>query len=504
MTETGEAQHVIRARHEKLRKLHQLGIEPYGYRFEPSCGVAEAKRAFLDGEETELSNCRLAGRIRSLRRQGKTTFGDIEDRSGKIQVYFRQDVIGHPGYELVQLLDLGDWVGVEGEVFRTRTGEVTLRAESIELLAKTIRPLPFGKEEKDETGQLVIHSGFSDVESRYRQRYADLAVHAEVRELFIVRTRVLQEIRRYLDGLGFLHVETPILQPIYGGATARPFKTYHRTLDTELYLRIADELYLKRLIVGGLERVYEIGKVFRNEGTDRTHNPEFTMLELYQAYADYQDMMELTERLLHHVAVEVTGSSRVRYEDATIDFEPPWKRMSWHEALERYGSIPASRLTGEGLRQAALDAGVEDADTKGRAALLDGLFKVLVEDNLSGPVIIYDYPVELSPLAKHKRDGETTLTERFEVFVAGGELANAFSELNDPFEQRARFEAQVRMREEEGWEEAHQIDEDYIAALEYGMPPTGGMGLGIDRLIMVLTDRTAIRDVILFPTLRSE
>jgi lysyl-tRNA synthetase class 2 len=350
----------------------------------------------------------------------------------------------------------------------------------------------------------VIHSGFSDVESRYRQRYADLAVHADVRELFIARTRVLQEIRRYLDGLGFLHVETPILQPIYGGATARPFKTYHRALDTELFLRIADELYLKRLIVGGLERVYEIGKVFRNEGIDRTHNPEFTMLELYQAYADYQDMMELTERLLHHVAVEVTGSSRVPYGDAIIDFKPPWKRMSWHEALARYGSISVSRLTGDDLRQAALDAGVEEADTKGRAALLDGLFKALVEDHLTGPVIIYDYPVELSPLAKHKRGGETTLTERFEVFVAGGELANAFSELNDPFEQRARFEAQARMREEEGWEEAHQVDDDYITALEYGMPPTGGMGLGIDRLIMVLTDRASIRDVILFPTLRPE
>ncbi len=504
MTETGEAQHVIRARQEKLQRLRELGIEPYAYRFKPSCSAADAKLAFLnDGEATEV-NCRLAGRIRSLRPHGKTTFGDIEDRSGKIQLYFRRDVLGERGYQLAQLLDLGDWIGVEGQVFRTRTGEVTVRVERIELLAKTVRPLPFGKEETDEAGQSVIHGGFSDVESRYRQRYADLAVHADVRELFVTRTRVVQEIRRYLDGHGFMHVETPVLQPIYGGATARPFKTYHRALDTELFLRIADELYLKRLIVGGLERVYEIGQVFRNEGIDRTHNPEFTMLELYQAYADYEDMMELTEGLLNHVAVEVTGSSEVIYQGEAIDFKPPWKRMSWYEALEHYGAVPVSRLSGEGLRQTALEAGVEDADTKGRTALLDGLFKVLVEDKLVGPIIIYDYPVELSPLAKHKRGGETTLTERFEVFVAGGELANAFSELNDPFEQRERFEAQVKMREEEGWEEAHQIDEDYITALEYGMPPTGGMGLGIDRLIMVLTDRSSIRDVILFPTLRPE
>jgi lysyl-tRNA synthetase class 2 len=314
----------------------------------------------------------------------------------------------------------------------------------------------------------------------------------------------LREIRRFLDDRGFLHVETPILQPVYGGATAQPFKTFHRALESELYLRIADELYLKRLIVGGLERVYEIGQVFRNEGIDRTHNPEFSMLELYQAYADYHDMMDLTEALVHHVVREVKGSSVATYEGKELDFAPPWPRLAWYEALERHGKLSAADLDVEGLRAAARDAGVEDADEKGKAALLDGLFKVLVEDELSGPIIIYDYPVELSPLAKHKRGGDTTLTERFEVFVAGRELANAFSELNDPFEQRARFEAQVRMREEEGWEEAHQVDEDYITALEYGLPPTGGMGLGIDRLVMVLTDRSSIREVILFPTLRPE
>jgi lysyl-tRNA synthetase class 2 len=504
MTETGEAQHVIDARRDKLRRLRELGVEPYAYRYEPSCTAAGAISGFLDADETTGINCRLAGRVRSLRTHGKTTFVHIEDLSGRIQVYFRRDILGEDGYELVKILDLGDWIGVEGEVFRTRTDEITLRAEQVQLLAKTVRPLPFGKEETDESGESVVHSGFADVEGRYRQRYADLAVHPDVRELFVTRTRVVQEIRRFLDDRGFLHMETPVLQPIYGGATANPFKTYHRALDTELYLRIADELYLKRLIVGGLERVYEIGKVFRNEGIDRTHNPEFTMLELYQAFADYEDMMEVTEALVHHVVTKVAGSTEVTYQGETIDFKPPWQRIGWHAALERYGGVNAAELDTEGLRQAALDAGVEDAEERGRAALLDGLFKALVEDHLTGPTIVYDYPVELSPLAKHRRDGDASVTERFEVFVTRHELANAFSELNDPFEQRQRFEAQVRMREEEGWEEAHQIDEDYIVALEYGMPPTGGMGLGIDRLVMILTDRASIREVILFPTLRPE
>ncbi|UCC48381.1 MAG: lysine--tRNA ligase [Gemmatimonadota bacterium] len=503
MTETGEAQHVIRARREKVEQLREMGIEPYAYRYEPTTCAEAAVRDYLTVGEQSTVNVRLAGRVRSLRFHGKTTFAHLEDRTGKIQVYFRRDVLGEAVYRVVRLLDLGDWIGVEGALFRTRTGEITVRADELQLLAKTLRPLPFGKEETDESGGFVIHSGFADLESRYRQRYADLAVHPKVRARFVVRTRVLREIRRFLDDRGFLDVETPILQPIYGGATAKPFKTHHRALDAELYLRIADELYLKRLIVGGLERVYEIGKVFRNEGTDRTHNPEFSMLELYQAYADYEDMMELTEALVHHVVVEVTGSSTVSYQGRQLDFRPPAPRLSWHEAVRKYGSVDASQLEGRALRAAALEAGVEDADAKGRAALLDGLFKTLVEEHLTGPVIIYDYPVELSPLAKHKRGGDSDVTERFELYVASWEIANAFSELNDPFEQRERFEAQVRMREE-GWEEAHQIDEDYLTALEYGMPPTGGMGLGIDRLVMLLTDSASIREVILFPTLRPE
>jgi len=504
MTDTGEARHVIEARREKLRRLAELGVEPYAYGYEPSCSTESAIGDFVAmGEETSVE-CRLAGRIRSLRPHGKTTFAHLEDRTGKIQVYFRKDQLGDEKYELVQALDLGDWIGVSGALFKTRTGEITLKAGEVELLAKTVRPLPYGKEEEDESGEVVVHSGFTDVESRYRQRYADLAVHPDVRELFITRSRAVREIGRFLDDRGFLHVETPILQPIYGGAMAQPFKTYHRALETELYLRIADELYLKRLVVGGLERVYEIGKVFRNEGIDRTHNPEFTMLELYQAYADYEDMMELTESLIVHVINEVTSSTALTYQGQELDFNPPWPRLAWYEAMQKHGALDAQTLGEEALRSAALEAGVEDADEKGRAALLDGLFKVLVEDHLMGPVIIYDYPVELSPLAKHKRGGDRALTERFEVFVGGHELANAFSELNDPFEQRERFESQVRMRDEEGWQDAHQVDEDYLAALEYGLPPTGGMGMGIDRLVMILTDRASIRDVILFPTLRPE
>jgi len=504
MIETGDAQHVLAARREKLVRLRELGIEPYAYRFEPSTDAEEAKQAFLDAAEAEGVRARVAGRVRSLRGHGKTTFADLEDLSGRIQLYLRLDVLGEEGYELVGLLDLGDWIGVEGELFRTRTGEITVRVEELELLAKTLRPLPYGKEETDEGGERLVHSEFSDIESRFRQRYADLAVHPEVRELFVTRSRIVQAMRGFLEARGFLDVETPILQPIYGGATAEPFTTYHRALETQLYLRIADELYLKRLIVGGLERVYEIGKDFRNEGIDRTHYPEFSMLELYQAFADYMDMMDLTEALVHRVVVEVKGGTTISYQGEEIDFQPPWPRLTWFGALEEYGSLSRDRVEGGDLRQLAIEAGVEGADEKGRTALLDGLFKVLVEDHLKGPVIIYDHPVELSPLAKHKRGGDTGLTERFEVYVAGHEIANAFSELNDPAEQRERFQAQARMREEEGWEEAHRLDEDFLTALEYGMPPTGGMGLGVDRLVMLLTDRASIREVILFPTLRPE
>ncbi len=503
MTETGDAEHVIRARHEKLARLRELGIEPYGYRYEPTGTASEALKAFIDSGEEDGPRVKLAGRIRSLRPHGKTTFADLEDRSGRIQIYLRRDALGDADSELVELLDLGDWIGVEGEMFRTRSGEATLRAEGLELLSKTLRPLPYAKEHVDESGGAIVHGGFADIESRYRQRYADLAVHPEVRDIFVRRARVVSVMRDFLNSRGYLEVETPILQPIYGGATANPFKTFHKALETELYLRIADELYLKRLIVGGLERVYEIGKDFRNEGVDRTHFPEFTMLELYQAYADYSDMMELAEALIHQVVSACCESTEVKYQGQELDFTPPWARLSWCEALEQHAGLRLVDLKDEALRAAAIEAGVDDVKAKTRASALDGIFKAHVEHKLVSPTFIYDYPIELSPLAKRKRDGDSALAERFELFVNGTEIANAFSELNDPVEQRDRFEAQRRMQEE-GFEEAHRIDKDFLRALEYGMPPTGGMGIGVDRLLMFITDQPSIRQVILFPTLRPE
>jgi len=369
-------------------------------------------------------------------------------------------------------------------------------------LSKSIRPLPYGKvEEDEETGQRVVHSGFSDIQQRYRQRYADLAVHPEVRDVFVTRARVVSAMRRYLDELGYIEVETPILQPLYGGATARPFTTHHNVLDMRLYLRIADELYLKRLIVGGLERVYEIGKDFRNEGMDRTHNPEFTMLEFYEAFADYHGMMDRVEALLGHVAEAATGGLVTEFEGARIDLSPPYRRVTFLGALAEAG-VDAAEMEDAALRSAAARAGVEDTASMTRPKLLDELFGALVEPTLQDPVFVMDYPRELSPLAKAKR-GDPSLTERFELYIAGREIANAFSELNDPFDQRDRFEAQARLRAA-GDEEAQMLDEDYLRALEYGMPPTGGVGIGLDRLVMLLTGQPSIRDVILFPTMRPE
>jgi lysyl-tRNA synthetase class 2 len=388
-------------------------------------------------------------------------------------------------------------------VFRTRKGEVTVRAEALELLAKSLRPLPMGKQEVDAvTGERRVHGGIADVEQRYRQRYADLAVNPDVREVFVTRARVVSALRRFLDARGFIEVETPVLQPLYGGASARPFVTHHNALDMPLYLRIADELYLKRLIVGGLDRVYEIGKDFRNEGIDRTHNPEFTMLEFYQAFADYDEMMTVVEEMLGYVMDEVGGGrTELEFEGRSIRFRPPFERLPFVQALARFGDVDASADVNT-LRARARAAGVEEVPSMSRAKLLDELFKELVEPNLHDPVFITDHPRELSPLAKPKR-GNPQLVERFELIVAGREIANAFSELNDPFDQRERFEAQVRMRQG-GDEEAQPLDEDYLRALEYGMPPTGGVGIGVDRLVMLIADQASIRDVILFPTLRPE
>lgn len=507
---TEELNQVLKVRREKLARLREEGIEPFAWSFHrdhlSSDALAAHEAAEADGtvaDGADSGTVRVAGRIVSWRSHGKSAFAHIEDAAGRIQVYFRLNVLGEERFRQLELLDLGDWIGIVGPVFRTRTREVTVRAEEWELLAKSLRPLPFGKEEKDpETGQRIVHSGFTNREARYRQRYADLAVNPDVREVFRVRSRIVSELRRFLDDRDFLEVETPVLQPLYGGAAARPFTTHHNALDTRLYLRIADELYLKRLVVGGLERVYEIGRDFRNEGIDRSHNPEFTMLEFYQALADYRDMMEVTEDLLRHVVTAVTGGTVVKAEGETIDFGPSFTRLPFVDGLAAALGADPMELDDDELRRHAKAAGEEDVDGDTRPRLLDRLFGALVEPDLVQPTLVTDYPVELSPLAKpHRKDPR--LTERFELFVAGRELANAFSELNDPEDQRRRFEAQADLRDA-GDEESQPLDEDYLRALEYGMPPTGGVGIGVDRLVMLVTGESSIRDVILFPTLRPE
>ncbi len=499
--------YVRQDRLEKLAALRRAGIEPYAYAFDVTHSTAAARAAFEAQADPASApeagaRVRVAGRLLALRSHGKTVFADLTDREGKIQLYFRADILGQERFSVIDLLDAGDWLGIEGTLFRTRSGELTVRVTQLELLAKSVRPLPLGKEEIDAaTGDRRVHGGFADTEQRYRQRYADLAVNPEVRRTFMVRSRIVTVLRRLLDERGYLEVETPVLQPLYGGASARPFITHHNALDMPLYLRIADELYLKRLIVGGLERVYEISKDFRNEGIDRTHNPEFTMLEFYEAFADYEDMMRLVEHMLATVVREVTGGARLETHGRVLDFTPPFARVGYLQALREAG-VEARSASDAELKRAAASAGVDDASSLSRPRLLDELFKTLVEPKLDGPVFVTDYPKELSPLAKPKR-GDGTLVERFELFVTGRELANAFSELNDPFDQRERFEAQARLRQA-GDDEAQLLDEDYLRALEYGMPPTGGVGMGIDRLTMLIADEVSIRDVILFPTMRPE
>jgi len=508
---TEDLNQVMKIRLEKLELLQERGIRPFAYRFDRTHEAQEAHSLFQGEEDRGAldeaglgTSVRVAGRLKSFRGHGKSAFGHLEDGSGSVQVYFRKDVLGDGAFQTaLDLVDLGDWVGVEGPLFRTRTGEVTIRATGWELLSKTLRPLPFGKTEEDpETGERISHSGFTDIESRYRQRYADLAVHPEVREVFRARSRMVTAIREFMDGQGFLEVETPALQPMYGGATARPFVTRHNALDRRMYLRIADELYLKRLIVGGFDRVYEIAKDFRNEGLSRFPNPEFTMLEFYQAFADYHDMMDQVERLMVHVADRVLARRIVTYQGRDINFEPPFKRIRLLEALGDAMGVNPMELEEGALRSRAYDLKLTDLDGAGRGKLLDKLFEALVQEDLQQPTFVVDYPRELSPLAKRHRNDET-VTERFELFVAGQEMANAFSELNDPIDQRSRFEEQSGLRAK-GDDEAHQVDEDYIRALEYGLPPTGGVGMGLDRLAMLLTDQASIRDVILFPVLRTE
>ena len=495
---------VLKARREKLEALRAASVNPFAYSYQREHTAADALALLPAAQEGSAADAEgprvsVAGRIVAWRAHGKTVFAHLADSSGRIQLYFRKDQLGDERFGVLSHFDLGDIVGVSGPLFRTRTGETTVRAEAFELLAKSMRPLPFGKEEVID-GEIVRHSGFSDPEQRYRQRYADLAVHPEVRSLFIARSRMITTIRTFLDGLGYLEVETPVLQPLYGGAAARPFETHHNALDMPLFLRIADELYLKRLVVGGFERVYEIGHDFRNEGIDRTHNPEFTMLEFYEAYADYEVMMGRVESLL----VTVSGALRelpVIGESVPL-LKPPFNRIEWVPSLNQAAGTDVMASDEATLRHLAQRVGVASVETLNRPKLMDEIFQSLVESKIVEPTFVVDYPVELSPLAKPKR-GNPALTERFELFANGKEMANAFSELNDPEDQRGRLEGQAQLKAA-GDLEASGVDEDYLRAMEYGMPPMGGVGIGVDRLFMYLTGTQSIRDVILFPTMRPE
>ena len=490
------------ARREKRAALEAAGVPAFAYRYERTHTAAEALATYDDSMGEQGPEVAVAGRIVAMRSQGKTGFLHLEDGSGRIQIYARRDQLGD-AYALLERLDLDDHLGVRGSVFRTRAGEITVRAAELTLLAKSLRPLPRGKTQQGPEGPLTF-GGLQDAEMRYRQRYADLAVHPEVRAVFQLRSKAVSWIRRYLDEQGFLEVETPVLQPLYGGAAARPFTTHHNALDMPLYLRIADELYLKRLLVGGLERVYEIGHDFRNEGMDRTHNPEFTMLEAYQAYADYGDMMTLVEGLVSGVIQHCLGTLRLERHGTTLDFTPPFARVRFIEGIRERSGLDLRTATDDDMRRVlgARGAAAEDAAALSGGRLQDEVFKVVLEPDLVQPTFVLDYPKPLSPLAKEHR-ADPALTERFELFVGGRELANAFSELNDPDDQRRRFEDQGR-QQAAGNAEAQPYDADYIRALEYGMPPAGGVGLGIDRLVMLIADQPSIRDVILFPAMRPE
>ncbi len=490
---------LLEQRRFKLAELRRRGYDPYPHKFEYTHKLGEIRAGYdsASGQDLEEKkpSVRVCGRIMSLRPMGKAGFMDLSDGENRLQIYVRRDAVGAEAFELFGLFDLGDFVGADGTLFRTRTNELTLAASGIHHLSKNLLPLP----EK--------WHGLTDIETRFRQRYVDLVVNPEVRAVFVKRSRVVREIRNFLDALGYLEVETPVLQPMAGGALARPFRTHHNALNIELYLRIALELYLKRLIVGGIPRVYEMSRIFRNEGISAQHNPEFTMLEFYQAYSDYRDLMDLTQKMITQVAEAVTGSHKVPYQEHVLDFDN-WQRYSMKEAILRFWPESPPKPTEEDLRSReklrmlarALNAPFESSDGPGK--LLGTLFETVVEPHLIQPTFVYDYPTEVSPLSKTRPDDPETV-ERFELYIGGMEIANAYSELNDPAEQRARFEEQLRARGR-GDEEAHVMDKDYIRALSYGMPPTAGEGIGIDRLTMVLTNSRSIRDVILFPLLRPE
>jgi lysyl-tRNA synthetase class 2 len=483
----------LQVRREKLDNLRSLGLDPFGKRFERTHLSSELIEAYggiekeeLDGKEISVT---IAGRIMTKRGKGKAGFAHIQDLSGQIQIYVRQDAVGEEQYEIFTIADLGDIVGVSGLMFKTKTGELSIKVKSFELLSKSLRPLPD-----------KFH-GLKDVEQRYRQRYLDLIMSNESKETFITRSRIIRSMRNYLDQNGYLEVETPMMHAIAGGAAARPFVTHHNALDMELFMRIAIELHLKRLIVGGLEKVYEIGRVFRNEGISTRHNPEFTMIELYEAYADYRDIMALTENLIAHVAQEVLGTTTVPYGEYEVDLKPQWKRLHMVDAIKEYTGVDFWNVTTtEEAKQLAKENGIEIKDTMEYGHIVNEFFEQRIEEKLIQPTFIYGHPVEISPLAK-KNPEDPRFTDRFELFIVGREHANAFTELNDPIDQRQRFEAQLKEREQ-GNDEAHEMDEDFVEALEYGMPPTGGLGIGVDRLVMLLTNSPSIRDVLLFPLMR--
>ncbi len=492
MQETPLAE-LIQQRLKKLENLRNLGVDPYSGIFNPLLKTSDIFTQYGDLDKEALDekniNTSVAGRIILLRDFGKAAFAHLQDSKGKIQIYFRKDLLADK-FQLVKYIDIGDIIGVEGRLFRTKTNELTVEVKDFTFLSKSLRPLP----EK--------WHGLKDVEARYRQRYVDLIVNPSVKETFIKRQQIIKYLREFLENEGFLEVETPMMHTIAGGARAKPFKTYHEALDMELYLRIAPELYLKRLLVGGFERVFEIGKNFRNEGISTKHNPEFTMIEFYVAYKDYIWLMEFTEKLLSYIVEKVCGKLEVKFGEYTIDFTPPYRRLTLYDAL-REKNVPDDVFRdAEAATKWALKRGIDIPKGATLSKVLDEIFKEIVEPELIQPIFIIDYPVELSPLAKRKKE-QPELVERFELFIAGREIANAFSELNDPIDQRERFLKQVQERLQ-GDEEAPEMDEDFIKALEVGMPPAAGEGIGIDRLVMLLTDNQSIRDVILFPLLRPE
>jgi lysyl-tRNA synthetase class 2 len=489
---------LIKRRYEELEELKKKGIETFAYSFETDSYSDDIKKDF---ESFENKDVKLAGRIMALRRMGKASFAHIMDQKGRIQIYLKKDDIGE-SYEAFRLMDIGDIIGVEGFVFKTKTGEISVHVKKLVLLAKSLRPLPIAKEAEDEQGKKVIYDQFADKELRYRQRYVDLVVNPQVRDVFLKRSKIITAARKFLDKKGYLEVETPVLQPLYGGAAARPFVTHHNALDIDLFLRIADELYLKRLIVGGFDGVYEISKDFRNEGMDRAHNPEFTMLELYVAFKDYEWMMNLVEEFFESVCLSVFGHLEFTFEEKQIKFSKPWKRINYVDAIKDKTGVDVISASENDLKALAKNIGLEISNLHGKAKLVDEIFSQVVEPELIQPTFVVDYPLILSPLAKKHRSKDG-LVERFEGYIAGREICNAFSELNDPIDQRKRFEDQVKMREA-GDEEAHQVDEDFIHSMEYGMPPMAGLGIGIDRLVMLLTNQSSIRDVIFFPQMKPQ